>query len=112
MGTMFTNSSSSCLYHTPIRNVSARLHQTKADDQVYLWNSPNQVEEVKELRLPTEGEQRHPTTVAPEELVHGLLLILKSNIEVSKEVLMKEVAKMLGYSRISKENMKAMEPAR
>ncbi len=27
------------------------LHQTKADDQVYLWNSPNQVEEVKELRF-------------------------------------------------------------
>lgn len=87
------------------------IHQTKSENQIYLWNLPNQVEEVTELRLPTEGEQRHPTTVAPEELVHGILLILKSNIEVSKEVLLKEVAKMLGYSRISKENMKAMEPA-
>ena len=54
---------------------------------------------------------QHPSTIAPEELLHGFLPLLQSNIEIPKDVLYKEVAKMLGFSRITKENTKHMEPA-
>ncbi len=43
--------------------------------------------------------------------MYGFLPILQSNIEVPKDILFKEVAKMLGFTRISKENMKFMDPA-
>lgn len=94
-----------------LESCSSAYHQTKSNESAFLWRSKDQVESMNELRLPLENEQRHPSTVAPEELAQGILLILKSNIEVSKEVLLKEVAKMLGYTRISKENLEAMEPA-
>ena len=87
------------------------LYKTKSNGQIFFWNSPEDVRSVSALRLPPEGQQRHPSFIAPEELKCGFLPILKSNIEVPKGVLFKEVAKMLGFSRISRENMKYMEPA-
>lgn len=87
------------------------VHKTKSSGQTFLWNSEEEVGAIDELRLPVEGHQRHPSTVAPEELIYGLLLILKNNIEVPKEALYREVMKMLGYSRITKETMSYMQPA-
>lgn len=94
-----------------LETCSKNIHRTKSNGQIFFWNSPEHVETVEALRLPPEGQQRHPSTIAPEELLHGFLPLLKSNIEIPKDVLYKEVAKMLGFSRITKENTKHMEPA-
>jgi very-short-patch-repair endonuclease len=94
-----------------LKTCAKNLHQTKSDGQLFFWNSPEDVDSLKTLRLPVYGQQRHPSSVAPEELIRGLLPILKGNVEVPKDMLFREVARMLGYSRISKENMKCMEPA-
>ncbi|WP_373057945.1 AAA domain-containing protein [Zunongwangia sp. H14] len=90
---------------------SKDVYKTKSRGQIFFWNSPEDVASITALRLPPEGHQRHPSSIAPEELAYGFLPILQSNIEVPKDVLFKEVAKMLGFSRISRENMKFMEPA-
>lgn len=87
------------------------IFQTKSDGQIFFWNSPDDIESIKILRLPINGNQRHPSSIAPEELMFGILPIIKNNIEVSKDLLFREVAKTLGYSRISKENMKPLETA-
>lgn len=81
------------------------------DSREFFWRSANQAETTNALRMPIEGEQRHPTSIAPEELACGVLTVLKVNITVRKEDLLKQVAKMLGFSRISKENVEAMMPA-
>ncbi|MDT0687674.1 DUF4011 domain-containing protein [Autumnicola psychrophila] len=94
-----------------LETCSKGIHRTKSNGQIFFWNTPEDVGSIEALRLPPEGQQRHPSSIAPEELLHGFTPILQSNIEVSKDLLFKEVAKMLGYSRISKENMKYMEPA-
>ncbi|MDT0648111.1 DUF3320 domain-containing protein [Zunongwangia sp. F260] len=94
-----------------LETCSKDIHRTKSNGQIFFWNTPEDVGSIEALRLPPEGQQRHPSSIAPEELLHGFTPILQSNIEVSKDLLFKEVAKMLGYSRISKENMKYMEPA-
>tara|TARA_B100000953_G_scaffold289860_1_gene274321 strand:+ start:4378 stop:10155 length:5778 start_codon:yes stop_codon:yes gene_type:complete len=90
---------------------SKDIHTTKSLGQTFFWNSKEDVASVMALRLPPEGQQRHPSSIAPEELAYGFLPILQSNIEVPKDLLFKEVAKMLGFSRISRENMKFIEPA-
>ncbi|WZL90623.1 DUF4011 domain-containing protein [Salinimicrobium sp. 3283s] len=94
-----------------LETCSKNIHRTKSNGQVFFWNSPDDVGAVEALRLPPDGQQRHPSTIAPEELLHGFLPLLQSNIEIPKDVLYKEVAKMLGFSRITKENTKHMEPA-
>lgn len=94
-----------------LESCAKQLYQTESNGQTFFWNSPEDVESVTALRLPPEGQQRHPSSIAPEELMYGFLPILQSNVEVPKDVLFREVAKMLGFSRISKENTKYMEPA-
>ena len=94
-----------------LETCSRGIHRTKSSGQIFFWNSPEDPEYVEALRLPPAGQQRHPSSIAPEELLHGFLPLLKNNLEIPKDVLFKEVAKKLGFSRITKENTKHLEPA-
>lgn len=52
-----------------------------------------------ELRVPKKGEQRDIRYIAPEELAAGIEMVVKQNIEVTKDDLFKNIAQNLGYSR-------------
>lgn len=86
------------------------IHKTTAGGHTFFWNTSEQVKELDHFRAPIDGIQRHPSTVAPEELRFAFLPILEANIQVQKSELFKEIGKMLGYSRVTTETMAAMEP--
>lgn len=94
-----------------LESCAPNIHETSANGQVFLWSSAEEVNFVNELRVPVDGEQRHPKAIAPQELKNGILTILKSNIEVPKEQLLKRLAQMLGFSRITTDNLRTMDPA-
>lgn len=90
---------------------SKKIHKTSLNGETFFWNTPEDVAALTQLRVPKNGEQRAIGSVAPEELSLGFVPILQGNIEVPKEVLFKEVGKMLGYRGLSKSTLKSMYPA-
>jgi hypothetical protein len=85
--------------------------KTKSNQQVFFWKSKESKETIASMRMPLKGEQRHPSSIAPEELSHGLLMVLRDNYSLQKSVLYREVVKMVGYSRITQENMENVDTA-
>lgn len=92
-------------------NNTRGIHKTRVGKQVYFWTSAEDVAAVSQLRVPKEGEKRAIASVAPEELVCGFVPILQDNIEVPKELLFKEVSRMLGFRGVSQATLKSMHPA-
>jgi len=84
---------------------------TSAYDKIFYWNSKEQLSSINELRLPIPGSLRHPSTIAPEELTHGLLMVMNANFMASRDQLFKQVMKLLGYSRVPKDSMEYLMPA-
>jgi very-short-patch-repair endonuclease len=94
-----------------LRSCVQNVHETKSNGNNFFWNSKEEVQTIGQLRLPKPGTQRNPLFVAPEEMAIGVLSVLKSNIEVPRELLLKEAVKMLGYSRVMGDTAESVQPA-
>ena len=77
----------------------ADVKKTEHGGQVYLWRKDQDPETYDIVRRSDENSKRAIEDICPEELGAAVALILKNAISIDRSELIKETAKIFGFSR-------------
>jgi hypothetical protein len=78
-----------------------KLQQTGKDSKVIFWKEGQSPHEYIDFRIGTaEGTKREAEDLPAEEVANAVKYILQNQISLSKEELVREMAKLFGYGRI------------
>ncbi|MDD6174904.1 MAG: DUF3320 domain-containing protein [Firmicutes bacterium] len=79
-----------------------RPPQSQINGVVFYWNSGDTLETYDRFRVPAkESERRNMDEIPPQEIAAGIRHILKRQISLSEEDLIRETARLFGFSRSS-----------
>ncbi len=74
---------------------------TNSKGNDFCWQSPEQVINYNVCRITKDGGEKRPMDeIAPEEIAAGVKIILTDQISMSRDNLIKETAKLFGYTRL------------
>lgn len=77
------------------------LKYTKQNGNRFYWKNGQTPETYGAFRIPGEEDvKRNPEDIAQKEILNGIIDILTNQISLPKEDLIREVAKLFGYSRL------------
>ena len=78
-----------------------RPKQTGSGDGIFYWAAGQNPEEYTQFRVPKEGDdKRSMDEIAPEEIANAIRAVLKVQISLPRADLVREVAKVFGFTRI------------
>ena len=76
------------------------IPSTGTGDDCYFWRDDQDPEDYHTCRIPKEdGVKRPMEEICPQELCAGMLLILEDQISMLRSDLLRETAKLFGYTR-------------
>lgn len=77
----------------------------------FLWPTNLDPAVFKKVRRTPEGrEPRDPDRIPPEELANAMIEVLRRNISMGEEDLLKEIAKFFGFKRVTSRMLDALRP--
>lgn len=78
----------------------ANVHIDKRHQQIFFWCTSAQIDGFSIYRQHTAGSKRKPEDICPDELANAALAVLRANISMAEDDLIKHTAQCFGYSRV------------
>ncbi|NLF95857.1 MAG: DUF3320 domain-containing protein [Candidatus Riflebacteria bacterium] len=87
----------------------SKVHIDKRHQQIYFWCSPAQIDDFLIYRQHTAESRRKPEDICPDELANAALAVLKANISMTEDDLVKHTAQCFGFSRVGQNVANAVQ---
>lgn len=78
----------------------ANIHVDERHQQFFFWCSPSHLKEYSIYRKHTSDCKRRPEDLCPDEVANAAFAVLKTNISMGEEELLRHTAQCFGFSRV------------
>ncbi|EKD82655.1 MAG: hypothetical protein ACD_39C01164G0001 [uncultured bacterium] len=78
----------------------AKVHIDERHQQVFFWSTANQLSDFLIFRKHSIACKRRPEDICPDEVANAALAVLKTNISMAEEDLLRHTAQCFGFSRV------------
>ncbi|PKL43603.1 MAG: hypothetical protein CVV41_07440 [Candidatus Riflebacteria bacterium HGW-Riflebacteria-1] len=78
----------------------AQIHIDARHQQVFFWSTANQLSDFLIFRKHSVACKRRPEDICPDEVANAAFAVLKTNISMAEEDLLRHTAQCFGFSRV------------